>query len=274
MEQPTHPITDQVTVLVFKDDFQSRTFQLSHRWIRSFGLITGLSFLLTILSLLAALKYYTLSTKMDASYIQNLQEQVQNLEEQLKNGDKKKTDLPPLESVVATSNPTSEGKISMSLFSTQVSQLPAAEISNLPFSVQAQKAVWSSSSENKKRVLKVHFAIQYQKNDQGHQQGRILILARGPSTLLTYPSGAILPSGSENLLSFEKGEFFSVSRYREVNAEFGPVSSKDTLETIEIFLLSKEGKVLYFETIPLAVSPVPSTPSPKTSDHPEEETTQ
>jgi hypothetical protein len=162
-------------------------------------------------------------------------------------------DLPHTPTVPPTTvaSPPSHSEMnnsSVSSFPSPISTVPAPNSETLPFTLQSPHAVWAG------KTLRVRFAIQYLKNDQGNQQGRILVLARGPAGILTYPKGAMNLPGQEGMVSTDKGEFFSVSRYREVKADFGPVQSQSDLQMVEIYILSKEGLTLRYEKIPLQKS--------------------
>ena len=97
-------------------------------------------------------------------------------------------------------------------------------------------------------ILQVTFALQYIQNDGANQTGRIVVLARGPSTTAAHPAAALNASGGA-LIYPERGEFFSVSRYRAGRADFGPVTSRDQIRTIDIFVFSKDQELLLRKTL-------------------------
>jgi hypothetical protein len=100
---------------------------------------------------------------------------------------------------------------------------------------------------------KISFAILYHKDDGGSQQGHIFLLARGSGRLFTYPSSLLNPAGvpedAPTLLNPTQGEFFSLSRYREVKAEFGPLEKPTDLQEVEVILLSTQKEVLKHDRI-------------------------
>lgn len=97
-------------------------------------------------------------------------------------------------------------------------------------------------------ILQVTFALQYIQDDGANQTGRIVVLARGPSTTAAHPAAALNASGGA-LIQPERGEFFSVSRYRAGRADFGPVTSRDQIRTIDIFVFSKDQELLLRKTL-------------------------
>lgn len=98
--------------------------------------------------------------------------------------------------------------------------------------------------------LSVKFAIQYIANDGKNQQGRIVLLARSSSGLLAYPEGVLNFMDSGVLLAPERGEFFSVGRYREVATEFTvPAGSASVYREIEVLLFKQDGSILLHQKI-------------------------
>ena len=163
----------------------------------------------------------------------------------------------------ATSNPASlpaggtalQAPYQFSAFPT-VSLSKPPPPSDLPFIVQTPKVTW------KGQTLLVRFALQYVKDDQGTQQGKIVILARSPNSIHAYPDDLLNLPGKSTLISPERGEFFSVSRFREVRADFGPLSAGETISLIEILIFDTLGKTLTYQTI-TPPEPTESNESPQ-----------
>ena len=272
---------NQLTFLVFKDGLVSRTFQVSLTWIARFGIALAVSALITVGSAFTALKFYRSARSNSParpnengqpSYpkegelqkeLAELKSANQNLQAQLKSG----TTVPVAASVVpvavsapmiATTNPFSN------LFSA-LPQGPSAAVpdrASLPFTLDLAKVTWSGNT------LKVGFAIQYIRDDGGNQQGHIIILARGPETLLAYPDGVLNPVGSETLIRPESGEYFSVSRFREVKAEFTPRTQSQITE-VEVLLVDQTKQLLISQKF---TPEKPVSRKKKAEDQPEEKT--
>jgi hypothetical protein len=101
----------------------------------------------------------------------------------------------------------------------------------------------------------VRSAIQYIADDGGNQQGRIVILARGPDTLMAYPKGVLDTNQAKSLINPLRGEFFSVSRMRPIQADFGPLDADDTFTEVTVMILSQAGKLLYEEKVGVPARP-------------------
>ena len=52
----------------------------------------------------------------------------------------------------------------------------------------------------------------------------------------------------------DSGEFFSVSRYREVKADFGPFPRHDAVQSIEIYVFDTRKRLIYFDRVGLEQS--------------------
>ena len=143
---------------------------------------------------------------------------------------------------------TAQTAASPELFSTlpllQGTAIP--DSSTLPFQVTETRATWMG------KTLAVRFNIQYVKTDGGNQSGRIVILAKGPQRIQGYPNGvfnAVRSKGAQATIVPEQGEYFSVSRFRAVEAKFGPFNSHEEVQEVEAFLLTTTGQILFMERI-------------------------
>lgn len=238
MNQASNEPSDKVTVLVFKDNYAARTFQIPLVWISRLGILLGLIIGLTITSVVIALKYYRIAVASNPARVLDLEQELIDLKTNIKSSE---TTHPNTAANPAAQTASSRFPLFAPGFGTTLPD-PAT----LPISLQETKISWRGG------FLKLRFAIEYRKEDGGSQQGRILILARGPSTLTTYPAGALNSVTAGYLLSPEKGEEFNVSRFREVKASLGPVASQKDLKEIEIFILNQENQPLIYQSLPVS----------------------
>jgi hypothetical protein len=270
---------DQLTVLVFKDNFTARTFRIPIKWINQVGWLLAASFLAVLLCIAIAIKLTVSSRvhKLNTGYVTldpQAQNRIHDLETQLKEAQDRiqslsatgATQAPQANSSSVASAPITENSdapvIDPALLSPsspitnskpflfkglpdQV-QVPAGEV---PITLGAPSARWNGKS------LAVRFNLQYVSKNPGGQQGRIVILARGPGMMLTHPAEVLQEVGKDILINPNKGEYFSVSRYRETKADFGPIASKDSIKEVEVLVLSSTGQLLIHENI------IPGKPS-------------
>ncbi len=263
MNQVHSSSSDQVTVLVFKDHLAARTFHVPREWISRLGFLTGFLLLFSIVMSVTAVRYYRLANRAEtadtrvltlnpASAPAVVPQKVQDpgVETPSAVTDILETQAPtPKSPEEANLHPEDQTHtITANLFSALTAPSPQTTLPNpstLAFTIQNPRYSWQKST------LQVRFALQYVKNDRGSQQGKIIVLARGPSLLLSFPAETLNPAGLPSLINYTKGEFFSVSRYREGTATFGPLTSKDLIKEVEILILSKSGELLLHQSFPL-----------------------
>ena len=292
MNQVQSSISDKITVIVFKDNFAARSFQVPLKWISKLGFLLGLLILFSAGATFVAVKFYRIAAQSNLSRIQGLEIELSDLKSALKTTDNAPSNpptvtqdqksnpnatSPPLIDQQDQNSPLEKTADEIDLNSEHPNQLlgtslfhglnspagnpPLPDPSTLRVSIRNPRFSWQKNS------LQVRFALQYTHSDQGSQQGRIIILARGPETLLTYPQGTLNRAAESPLINFKKGEPFSVSRFRETRATFGPLTSKDSVQEVEILILSKTGELLMEQKFPISKKAPPLKPSveaPKT----------
>lgn len=260
---------NDVTVLVFKDNFSSRTFRIPLSWISRFGFALGACAAASLILLFLTVKYYRMARNSNPVRVMELEGELDELRASYKSVEAKASaaslaaatkpapapaDKPagaaspvpvPTVTVTATATPSAANPVTPTR-ATLFSAVPLSKLAKmpdpatLPFKLVQSKVVW------RKNTLSVQFAIQYTSEDGGNQQGRIVILARGARTLMTYPEKVMNVAGADSLLQPDQGEYFSVSRFREVKADFGPVPT-DTLKTAEVLIFNTQGDLLVAE---------------------------
>jgi hypothetical protein len=255
-------VPDQLTVLVFKDNSTPRTFRVPVRWISQFGWLLAAIFLISLVCIGVTVKALTFKSRIfnDAYVNQGAQSRVQELETQLKDAQDR------IQAMSASTAPTALGAeapvadtgapvIDPSLLSasTPIESRPYL-FKALPDEVKAPPAqvpivLGDPSARWSGKTLTVRFNLQYVSKSPGGQQGRIIILARGPGMILTHPTQILQPVGKDVLIDPNKGEYFSVSRFREARADFGPLPSRDSIKEVEVMIISSSGEMLIHQKI-------------------------
>lgn len=77
--------------------------------------------------------------------------------------------------------------------------------------------------------------------DDGSQKGYILALARSANSVFAYPENSFNPS-APYLVEFDKGETFSIARFRMVNTQF---SMPFVPTTIQVLIFTRSGELLF-----------------------------
>lgn len=257
-----------IHVLVFQDGLASRNFEVPLAWISRLGWYIGGSLLVTILSVATTIHYWRLSHRAQPERLRELEQQIRLLGVAKQKAESlmplaaplpaptpvasvvpSSASLPasapvacpapsplavtapaPCTPTVLTKAPTTGAAVvAFRSFPTSISgEVPIIARPSVPLEITSPITQWQG------RKLRLQFDIRFTGNEGENQQGRIIVLARGPDVLLGYPSGSVRGVDSPYLFDHEKGEFFSVSRFRQTKVDFPAVDS--TIQTIEILL--------------------------------------
>lgn len=91
--------------------------------------------------------------------------------------------------------------------------------------------------------LTVDFELHNVDPEQKTARGYIVVLAKGTSTLASYPEGAFSPS-QNIVLDYTKGETFGVSRFREARATFKASAFEGQKPRFQVLLFASDGRVI------------------------------
>jgi hypothetical protein len=256
-----------IQVLVFQDGLASRNFEIPLAWISRLGWYIGGSLLVTILSVGTTIHFWRQSHRAQPERLRELEQQIRVLGEAKLKADAVVPGLPAPAPVAAASlGPTLTGVTPVVCAPPAVAPAPApvpaapcaptivtrpgpgtpatVAFRSFPVAIMGEVPliarpsvpleVSSPLTQWQGRKLKLQFDIRFTGKEGDNQQGRIVVLARGPDVVLGYPSGAVRGIDSPHLFDPEKGEFFSVSRFRQTKVEFPAVDS--SIQTVEILL--------------------------------------
>lgn len=249
---------NRLTLMVFRDNLATRTFSLPLNWLARFSILLSLLVVVVIVSVYAAHRFYRAAQNSGAGKIAELERQISDLKGALEAG---KSGAEPLS--VTTPCPVSSEAIQTTPSETSTPIAAKSEWTGVPYMFvvlppESQKIVEPAQvpimiqnfkSFWKNKAYHFSFNILYQQEDKGNQQGRIVVLARGPEALYAYPQGVLNAAGKSSLVAPEKGEYFSVSRFRETNAEFVGVKDPSLIKTVEVFLFNSERQVLIYQKL-------------------------
>ncbi len=259
---------DSVTVLVFKDNYASRSFQVPLKWFSRLGMVLGALIGAVLITGFFALKFYrvarhggvnemappapapvvatapaapnnapaapvptvtvTMAVAANLPYVQ---------------APSPVKDLTAPAPAPGAKTPAVDGLIFGALPAGTKTQDP----NKIPIAIKNPVFSWNAGG----RKLTVKFDVQYVSEDKGTQQGRIILLARGPETVFAYPNGVLNKGQSPALINPEEGEFFSVSRLRNTVADFGPLPARTSVTEIEAIILGSDGRLLIHEVLPI-----------------------
>jgi hypothetical protein len=247
----TRAPSDQVTLLVFKDNLAARTFQVPLKWISRLGISLSIAGIVTFLAVGIAARSWWTARQASPERVREMQEEIQDLRTALaqKTSSVTTATTASAQPSPAPTHPATAATAS-GIFSLRplLRSTPPPPLESLPIRLNPIRLVWKGN------VLQLQTSIQYVSEDGGKQNGRILIVATGPKTLLAYPDGALRASAAQadSLLDPDSGETFSVSRFREVSASFGPLQTRSEISQVQVMLLDESGKLLIADTVKTA----------------------
>ncbi len=249
-------MSDRLTLVVFKDHLSSRTLTVRLAWLRAFALallsVIGLAIIAAALFFNAYRK--TLSSSGVATGIR-----VEELEKDLAETRLAYESVKQQALNQAGDNGLAGAQYSFSLLPAESVLEPTPSRESLPFRLEKMKAEW------KGQRLQIRSAIEYFRDDGGNQQGHFIILTRGGDSLAVYPDGAFTSAPAPVLIRPEGGEFFSVSRYREIKGDLGPFARRNDVTSVEIFIFDPRKRLIFHERTPLESLSAKAEPAPSQS---------
>lgn len=248
---------DQLTVMIFKDNLAARSFQVPLKWISQFGFLLTIGLIVTLLSILGASKFYTASKKSTPAHVIDLESEIkdlqtlnQNLESQineLESRVQKKS-----ESSVQSGRQQSTGLLFVDL-SEKISTASSAD--HPAITVTKKQAIHSQQGQTS--IIRVSFLLEYNRKDGGKQEGKIILLAKGNQSLISFPQNTFNTSGRQ-LIDHEKGEYFLVSRVRPVVAEMEVVKGSEVYSTVEVLIFDSKNTLIIRDQITVEKTNRPS----------------
>lgn len=250
---------DQLNLVVYKDEYPPRVFRFPESWLKwivllTLGLLTSIGTLLFFW--LNSLRHTAPSDPAVVADLRKSLEEVTAAYESLR--EQNKDESSPQEGA-PTAGTTESGSTGIQGLPIETRMLPTPK--NVPIEIQQPALSWQGS------YLQVKFNIVYVAEDGGSQQGRIVILAKGQDSLFGYPTGIINPRDPLSVVDTGKGEYFSLSRLRNVSAKLGPIASPKSIQAVQVYLFNRNGAILLSPTFPTQ-SPPPAPTTPEEPAHP------
>jgi len=238
---------EDLTVLLFKDHYPARSFRVPFAWLRRFGIVLGVGLLITLGSLFLAARFYRQLMVYDPSRVQELKKQLseyQSAYEEIRQAPEfaQSDEESPIQVDAVLSGFPPFSALPAEYQKVVPKSLSTVELRNIEVSV-------------KKNKVGLRFWIFNRRKSGGSQKGRIILFARGPETLMAYPSGVLNPVGAASLASPSRGEFFAINRFRETFAEFPLPHAypEDYLREFEILLLGENNEILLSRKVPFSL---------------------
>lgn len=255
---PKIKASDKVlTVQVHHENLNPRTFKIPLRWLTNASWFAWLLLATSIVSSVFAVHEYFSERSARPELVKDLENEVQELKIAL---EKKASSAPaPLTQAPANnSNSPTDSKAS--------DQKPAVAPGE---SVEGKDGVWTGLADNitappanvtptvKLEDAKIdwqgnyaNFSVNvlYREPGKGSQQGHIVALGRANDRIFAHPEGVLNSSTGAALFDVNRGEYFSVARFRVLKTHFGPFDSPKQLSEIQVFLFDLNNKLILTQT--------------------------
>lgn len=226
-----------LNLLVFKDNLKARSFIIPLRWFTEIGILLSVVIAVSILAIFMAVKYYIAYSKTDASLVTQMESTIEKLNTEINEIKKSKIETVPAKPLSELNQ--SEQVVASGLFySFPNSILPPPASNQLSIEMQNPKTSWKGNQ------LIVDYDLTFVGNQTSSQQGRILIIARGPGFLRVHPDTAMMTMKENHLFDPNLGEYFSVSRFRKGQITFD-VPEKATITGVQIFVFGNNKNLLF-----------------------------
>jgi hypothetical protein len=130
---------------------------------------------------------------------------------------------------------------------------------------EGKDAVWSGLAENvslpdptQEPAIKVeegkvdwegkyanfNLNILYKEPGKGSQQGHIVVLGRSSDRIFAHPEGVLNSPSGAHLFDPNRGEYFSVARFRVLKTRLGPFDQKTQLQEVQVFIFDLNNKLI------------------------------
>jgi hypothetical protein len=130
---------------------------------------------------------------------------------------------------------------------------------------EGKDAVWSGLAENvslpdptQEPAIKVeegkvdwegkyanfNLNILYKEPGKGSQQGHIVVLGRSSDRIFAHPEGVLNSPSGAHLFDPNRGEYFSVARFRVLKTRLGPFDQKTQLQEVQVFIFDLNTKLI------------------------------
>jgi hypothetical protein len=239
-----------LTVQVHHEQLNPRTFRVPVRWIHQASwLAWGLLGLSAVSSIYAVKEYYS-----ERSARPELVKELENEIQELKIALERKAIAP-----VATTatNPTNSNIVDSNASDQKPPSAPGETI-------EGRDGVWAGLAENitlpngtaspirledaridwQGKYANFTLNLVYKDPGKGSQQGHLVVLGRGNDRLFAHPEGVLNAASGNYLFTPDRGEYFSVARFRVLKARLGPFDNSKQLTEIQVFLFDLDHKLI------------------------------
>jgi hypothetical protein len=242
-----------LTLQVHHQNLDPRTFKVPVRWIYLGSILAWALLLVTLITSVYAVKEYFSERLARPELVKELENEIQELKITLeKRSIAPVTSGTPLAVAPQTDNKPVDPKAT--------DQKPAPGAGEV---IEGKQGVWTGLAENiaqptgdspltledpridwqgKYAIFTLNLV--FKDPGKGSQQGHIVGLARANDRIFAHPEGVMNNASGAYLFNPDRGEYFSVARFRVLKARFGPFETQKQLSDVQIFLFDLNNKLI------------------------------
>jgi hypothetical protein len=248
-----------LTVQVHHENLNPRTFRVPLRWIRQASTLAWILLAISVVSSVFAVREYFSERSARPELVNELENEIQELKIALE----KKADSANVPIVASQpAHPTTVTNSNAPTDPKATDEKPAAAPGD---SVEGKDGIWAGLAENitlppagvtptvklddarvewQGKYVNFTVNVMYRDPGKGSQQGHIVALGRANDRLFAHPEGVLNTQSASYLVDPNRGEYFSVARFRVLKAHFGPFDSTKQLAEIQVYLFDLNNKLI------------------------------
>ena len=248
--------TDKIlTIRVHQGTHNPRTLQIPLSWIHR---VTWLGWGLASLALFSsvyALREYLSERAARPELVAELENEVQELKIALeKKGSSPTQAAPPASGTSPTQDPKASDQRPPDAPGTPLDGKPGAwsglaeQIATPAPGASAPIRLEDGRLEWQGKYANFSINVLFRDPGRGSQQGHLVALGRSNDRIFSHPEGVLNVASGSALFDPERGEYFSVSRYRSLRFRLGPFDAPEQLKEIQVFAFDLSNKLILIQT--------------------------
>lgn len=238
-----------LTLQVHHENLNPRTFKIPLRWLHQASWLAWGLLAISVVSSVYAVKEYYSERSARPELVNDLENEIQELKIALERkatttttvvsneskspGDSKASDEKP----APGPGETLEGKDGV--WSGLAENITAPDPSSaVPIRLEDPRIDWQGKYAN------FTLNIVFKDPGKGSQQGHIVVLGRASDRMFSHPEGVLNTASGAHLFNPDRGEYFSVARFRVLKARLGPYDNSKQLSEVQVFLFDLNHKLI------------------------------
>lgn len=249
-------VNEKLTIQIAKDHLPPRVLKINESWFKRAAFLAWGIALVALFSSVFAVRVYLANQNSRPEYVEALENEVKELKIALEKKPGVTTpNLPAVESsqpktmdpLSSEARPALGGGIAIDgkegVWGGLADGVTAPPPGNTPtIKLEDSRISWDG------KYVNFIANVAYRDPGQGSQQGHLVVLARSQKSIYSHPEGALNTASGSSLFNPERGEYFSVSRFRILKSRFGPFENQADLSEIQVFAFDLKNKLILVNT--------------------------